>query len=149
MRRGGLRLIFRSKEAFFYLTNELEMPWGHKKGENIIIPSKIINRGKPYIRACLRGIFDTDGSLFYANKKGVKKYPTIEISTISYNLANQLKNILLADGFRVKFRIQNRTKLGFRVRYILSLNGKREVALWTNKIGSNNPRHSLKMLSIK
>ena len=69
------------------------MHFNKGKGRKIVIPEQIVN-DEQLLKFCLRGIVDTDGSLFLSNKSHRQDYPVVEISTTSKRLAYQLKNIL-------------------------------------------------------
>jgi len=73
-RERGLRLKAYSKLFVEFLINELNLPYNKEKGENIIIPKQIAQNPE-LLRYCLRGIVDTDGSLFLSNKSHRQDYP--------------------------------------------------------------------------
>ena len=135
-RERGLRLKVYSKLFIEFLINGLNMPSNKEKGQNIIIPKQIIENSE-LLRYCLRGIMDTDGSLFLSNKSHRQDYPTIEISTTSKKLALQLKEIL-SNKFRTGFRAYQPN--GFLTIYRLSLNGEEMIDKWFNEIGFSNQR---------
>jgi len=125
-RSGGLRLVIRSKSIFSSIKRHL--PNG-KRALSVEIPAGLDEK------AVLRGIFDTDGSIFFSRKPGVDKYPCIEISTISCKLAEQLVELLSELGFRPRIR----TDLRIHRVYIIALNGKNQARKWLADIGSSNP----------
>ena len=131
--RGGLRLKVRSKRIFNIL--EAHFPLG-KRAETAFIP-----KGIP-ITPALRGIFDTDGTIFFSKKPGVEKYPTIEITTISRVLALQIFQALQLMDFRVKIRSFKENHMTYKI----SLNGKKQVAKWLEKIGSSNQTKLSKLI---
>lgn len=125
VRPHELVLRTQSKKVFDFLTKELGLPYGDGKGRKVIIPTKILSSNWKILRCCIRGIADTDGSLFFAKKEGYRDdYPTIEISTTSRGLAEDLKRILKSRTFRIGSRKQVREKWGWNTRYIISLNGE-------------------------
>lgn len=138
VRSKGLRLRFYSKEFLEFLINELKMPFGKIKGKTVKIPNKIVSFGWEFIKKCIRGIADTDGSLFLANKGYRKDYPTIEISSISKNLVYQLKKILEEKDFRIGLRKNENVP---NTIYRLSINGEIMVKKWIEEIGFSNKRH--------
>ena len=133
----GLRLKFYSKAFLEYLVYTLNLPYNKNKGPNIYIPSQILENGS-FLRSCLRGIFDTDGSIFLADKGYRKDYPTLEINTTSSVLAYQLKEIL-SSKFRIGFCKHQRgdTLPLFKI----ALNGESMVRRWFEEIGSSNQKH--------
>lgn len=138
IRDRGLRLRIYSKEFVEFLIKDLEMPYGRIKGEIIKIPKKI--KTWDLIKPCLRGIVDTDGSVFVAKKSRAPNYPSIEITTASIILANQIRNKLLKKGFRVakiwKYQPKNKN---YRLTYKVPLNGKENIKMWLKEIGFSNP----------
>ena len=140
----GLRLRFYSKKFVEFLIFDLSMNYNKEKCLNISIPNKIFNNST-LLLPCLRGIVDTDGSLFLSNKSG-KVYPIIEISTISSKLANQLREIL-SKSFRIGFR--SYTPKNYNEIYRISLNGHLMVEKWFNLIGFSNFRNFQRFKKIK
>lgn len=132
----GIRIRVYSKSFVEFLIFKLEMHYNFGKAYNTAIPKEIL-KNKNLLYHCLRGIFDTDGSYFLANKGYRKDYPCIEISTCSKNLAKQIKENLSKE-FRVRTRVESKNKLDYNNRHIISLNGEKETQKWFNSIGSSN-----------
>lgn len=141
----GLRLRVSSKQFLEWLVHTLEMPYNKNKCLNIKIPSVIV-ADQELLFYCLRGIVDTDGSLFLSRKGPQKDYPCIEITTASKPLAMQLREILPAH-LRIGFR--NFTKNGFATIYKISINGDEMVDLWVKLIGFSNPRNGNRYIKLK
>jgi len=137
VRAKGLRMVFRSKEISDFLINYLRLPFGKGKCEKVRIP-EIILKDWNLAKHVLRGIMDTDGTIFVSKKPGIEKYPTMEITTTSPVLANQLREILLQQGFRVGNIRESLSKLSVRVAYRVPLYGKENVRKWLDKIGFSN-----------
>jgi len=135
----GLRIVINSKEAVSFLINELKLPFGEGKCEKVSIPNIILNDWN-LAKYTIRGIVDTDGSVFVAKKPGIDKYPSIEITTVSSKLALQLKNVLEKQGFRVaKIWAYQPKRKNRRIAYKVPLNGKKNIIKWINEIGFSNP----------
>ena len=137
IRAKGLRMVFRSKEISDFLVNYLKLPFGEGKCEKVKIP-EIILKDWNLTKHTIRGIMDTDGTIFVSKKPGVEKYPTMEITTTSPILAKQLREILLQQGFRVGNIRQSLSKLSVRVAYRVPLYGKENIRKWLDKIGFSN-----------
>ncbi|MDE1874326.1 MAG: hypothetical protein KGI04_04410 [Candidatus Micrarchaeota archaeon] len=60
-------LRLQSKEAFNTLT-KLGIPHGAGKARAIRIPSAIIKKGWKYSKCTIRGLWDTDGTVFFSKK---------------------------------------------------------------------------------
>ena len=134
----GIRIVVSSKNICNLFTENLGLSFGEGKCEKISIPSEILEDWF-LVRNVLRGIVDTDGSVFAVKKPRVMRYPSIEITTCSKKLANQIRKILLKRGFRVakiwKFKSKNSKRVGYRV----PLNGKKNLKKWLDEIGFSNP----------
>ena len=87
-RSGALRLVIRNKKLFKYLTEGVGIPSGAHKAERAEIPA--VFRGVAFPDFA-RGFFDTDGSIFFSEKYGSPRYPSIELTTKSGTLARQLQ----------------------------------------------------------
>ena len=121
-------IMFEYKEFAIFLNDYFHFPFG-KKGE-IKINTKIINSKKRLVNT-LRGLFDTDGCLYFTENNSEKRhYPIIEISTHSKSLLNQLKGIFTHMGFRVKI-----SHFGDSIK----LHGKENLIKWMEFIGTNHP----------
>lgn len=138
LRERGIRIVINSKKICNFLINELGIQNGSEKCKRIKIPEKIRENWK-LVRNTLRGIADTDGSVFAARKPGIEHYPSIEITTSSRVLAEQIREILSRKGFRVANIWQYKSKLSRRTTYKVPLNGKKNLKKWINEIGFSNP----------
>jgi len=135
----GLRIIISSKEIAQLLINNFDIPSG-KKSDKIFICDRIA-KDWDLTKHAIRGLVDTDGSVFVSKKPGVEKYPTIELNTTSKKLAMQLKEILESQGFRVT-KIWGRIPKGQEhclTEYKVCLNGQNNLKKWINEIGFSNP----------
>ena len=124
--QNRLDLIINSKAVFWYL-RMLGFPIGVKKNR-LTTPNWII-KNKDFIKSFLRGIFDTDGSLFFA-KRGTYKlneYPVIEIKMCDSKFIDQLSKLLSLLGFKSVKR-----------KYKIQLNGRELTEKWINEIGIRN-----------
>ncbi|MFA5987891.1 MAG: hypothetical protein WC797_04565 [Candidatus Paceibacterota bacterium] len=116
----ALLLRASGKELVNFLnTNGLHT--GNKLAQNLNIPNWIMNN-KSYRKACLRGLLDTDGSLFYEKhciKNKVYEYARLNFVTASPALANSVVEIMASLKLEPKLRrdgkavqIENKTKIG-------------------------------------
>lgn len=139
LRSGGLRIVFDSKEICEFLTKDLKMFHGKGKCQNILIPKEIYEDGD-LAKNTIRGIADTDGSIFVSKKPGIEKYPCIEITTTSKNLLNQLNELLINLGLRVTIRLEKRKNPNPNAipSYKLALNGRKNLEKWMEQIGFSN-----------
>lgn len=119
-----------------YFVESLGFPIGRKKNK-LKIPGWVFNK-KSYVRAFLRGLMETDGSLFFAKRGTYKtnKYPVMEIKCVDKNFMTEVKKAFNFIGFMPLFRecdegIHDNA-------YKVQLNGERWLNKWANEIGFNN-----------
>ncbi len=121
-----------SQALYEFKNKVLSLPSGEKI-HKIEIPSYILDsRNKEVYRACIRGLFDTDG--FVNIVKSKNSYPIISITIKSEKLMSQVKDML--------------TKLGFIPalnKWTLNLSGYAMVDKWVKEINSNNPKNLAKL----
>ena len=140
----AIRTRICSKDIFNSV-KEYGFPIGRK--EEISIPSWITNN-KLFFRRFIRGVFDTDGCLCLKQKEG-KKYPVISISSKSKSLLILIKSFLECckiSSYLDKYdsKIEMRTyKKDWNV-YKLQINGKKNISLFFDIIGSKNQRNLIK-----
>ncbi|MBI3623839.1 hypothetical protein HY212_07215 [Candidatus Pacearchaeota archaeon] len=137
VRDNGLRMIFRSKEVSDFLIGYLKLPFGKGKCEKVKIPEEIAKDWN-LVKYTIRGIMDTDGTVFVSKKPRVDKYPTMEITTTSQLLAEQLRRILLKQGFIVGNIRKSTSKLSKLPAYRVPLYGKENLRKWIREIGFSN-----------
>lgn len=137
VRANGLRMAFRSKEISNLFVNDLKLVYGKGKSERVIIPKEIANNWS-LAKHTIRGIMDTDGTVFVSKKPGIEKYPTMEITTNSYDLANQIRGALLSQNFRVGNIRKSISKSSKNPTYRVPLYGKENIRKWLKEIGFSN-----------
>lgn len=136
VRERGLRIVFRSKVISDFLIKDLKLPYGIGKCEKVQIPKEIYNDWN-LVKYTIRGIMDTDGTVFVSKKPGIEKYPTMEITTTSQVLAQQIHEILSERGYRLgKIREFSRPKV--RKVFRVALYGRENIRKWLKEIGFSN-----------
>ena len=138
VRARGLRVAIYSKDIVYRLVNYFKLPYGEAKSLNAQIPEQIFSNWK-LARHTIRGLFDTDGTVFVADKPGSPNYPSIEFATSSIVLAKQVKALLSANGFRVSNIWSYKSKNSTLTTHRLALNGRENLKRWLEKIGFSNP----------
>jgi hypothetical protein len=117
-----------SQALFEFKNKVLGIPYGEKK-ERIEIPKSILEtKNKEIYRACIRGLFDTDGCVNIVKSK--KNYPIISFTIKSKKLIEQTKDMLLKLGFIPTVH-----------KWTISVNGTTMLEKWIKEIGSNNPKN--------
>ena len=119
------------------MIKDLKLSYGKCKSEKVVIPKEIFDNWN-LAKHTIRGIMDTDGTVFVSKKPRIEKYPTLEITTNSFTLANQLRNILLNQDFRVGNIRKSLSKLSKSPAYRVPLYGKENLRKWIRKIGFSN-----------
>tara|TARA_Y100000310_G_C20701809_1_gene830651 strand:- start:5198 stop:5929 length:732 start_codon:yes stop_codon:yes gene_type:complete len=139
-----INLIYCSKEIVVFKKN-LGLPMGKKI--NIIIP-KWIFKEKEFIKKCVRGIVDTDGSLRFRKpfKSKIHSYPSLKVSNNSEPLIQQINNIFLDFGLTPSINIE-----GIKIRrpnklYNVNLNGVKNLEKYIKIFGFSNYKHFKKYL---
>lgn len=126
-----------SKDIFNLLTKRFQFKPG-KKSHSVTIPKEIISAKRYYKFAVLRGIFDTDGNVFFDKRKRYKQdYPRITLKIASEPLFNQIRSILKED-----FTIYTATKIDeTRVYYEIIIYGHSQLKKWIKLVGFSNKKH--------
>lgn len=120
-------LIISSKQLVnFFITNELKS--GSKIRNQVTIPSWI-KENNSYLKACLRGLYDTDGSVYKLTNQN-----TYQICFTNYNntLLNDVRNSLLSLGINVSKITKGRD---------IMITKKTELRKFLKEIGFRNSRH--------
>ncbi len=138
LREHCIRITVNSKPVFLELTQKYNLPFGEGKSYKTFIP-ECIARDWKFAKHAIRGLIDTDGTIFTADKRGAPNYPSIEITTSSLRLARQLRNILLARDFRVANIWEDKARNNAGPSYKVPLNGHENVHKWMHEIGFSNP----------
>ncbi|MFH2021620.1 MAG: LAGLIDADG family homing endonuclease [archaeon] len=127
--------------VYFYsqaMVKFLTLQGYYKLRTKVIVPIWIF-KSKLYTCGFLRGLYDTDGCIFRSDKRGSPGYPCIELTTISFELANQVKESLLRFEFRVPNIRSYVYKHSVNPSYKVSLYGFANVYRWNKMISFSNP----------
>ena len=117
----------------------LGFPLGPKN--NVRMPAAVTDAG--FGSDFLRGFLETDGCVYPENKYG-KKYPRIELSTISEPLSSELSSVIRKQGISCSVWRQTYDN-GWKPIYRVSARGKANAKRWLEKIGTNHPRQREKL----
>lgn len=130
--KNGCYVEIGSKAIFHFLNKDIGIERGKK--DHIKIPEKIL-KDTSNLKACLRGLFDTDGELkFYRKNKQLPYYPQLRLVTSSRELKNQVvKSLIKLDLYPSVYINKDRN-------YEFNICGKDKLYRWMNMIGSKNPR---------
>ena len=128
-----------SQALVSFKASVLKLPLGFKR--DFDAPKFVLKR-EDYMRSFVRGVFDTDGTLYLMKRHGTL-YPRIELTTISHLFAQRLYKILKLLNFRVTIGsfngIGNRHKT-----YRVSTRGREMLNRWMGEISPHNPKFTVK-----
>lgn len=131
--KRAIRLRFHSKFLFRLFTERFQFHKG-VKSHTVCVPEEILCSGEKNVFAVVRGIFDTDGCVFFDKRKIYKKpYPRITLQVVSRPLYLNLKEILGA-YFKVHSAELKRA-------YCIEVYGHKQLEAWMSLIGFSNQRH--------
>lgn len=115
------------------------------KSMDVSIPNKILKDNK-FTIACLRGIFNADGSIYNRYSKAYKghnriysDYKVIQIKSNSKLLIQQVKIILNNNSIRSNKIIIDREA------YVIRVTNQKEIAKFISTVGMNHPHHLERM----
>ena len=137
-------LKFRPKENVFYLMmnssvifdffrEKFDFPAGSKDKFN----TSKFPASWEYQKDVIRGIFDTDGSIYFDKSNKYKyPYPIIDITSKNSELLSWLEDCLKRNGFPV-----------FSGRRTVRLKGRKNIEKWFGEINPSNQKHWRRLLS--
>ncbi|MBN2421430.1 hypothetical protein JXB27_04090 [Candidatus Woesearchaeota archaeon] len=124
--------------------------YGLKSGKKtfVEIPKSILENKKTHI-PFLRGLFDTDGSIFFqksnSTKNPIHKFPRITLVSTSHLLIEQVANILLSLGYSPKIQKPSKGKRDKNPSHRLSIHRRQDTAKWIEETGFSSPKHLTKI----
>lgn len=111
---------------------------------NIKIPDEILLNQK-LLKRFIRGLFDTDGNLFFDKNRSAKTpkndRPTIKLGTVSKKLVNQVFNALKLFGLHPRMKKPYKGKRDKNFVYTVLLYRKLDIEFFIREIGFKNPKH--------
>lgn len=122
-----------SKKIFLFLES-IGMPKGKKK--NLSIPLWI-KYDSAYLKAFIRGVYDTDGSIILRKRK----QNSVSLKMKSKVLVNEIKEALEQNDYFIAHNIEKRDdERGFSsTTYCIRINRKEMIKRFMQEIGSSNP----------
>jgi len=128
-----IRLTVHAKEFYELLTKRFGLKAG-KKVYSVTIPLEIMNsKERSHANACIRGIFDTDGTVFYDKRKSYKEpYIRMGLHMESKELIKQVHKLLNDQGIRSTVTADFKR---------LQINGVHECKKFVKEIGFSNSRN--------
>ncbi len=135
----SLRLVCNSKELVEFIMNNLEV-----SNKNKTFNAKIAEEFLDWeiARHILRGLFESDGCLYFSKgKRRMPYYPRLEIKTSSEKLIEQIIIVLQKQNFRV-----HRRRCGSPHTFGVYISGSKMIEKWVNEIGFGSYRNFSKYL---
>ncbi len=134
-----------SKRVFSFF-EKLGFPVGLKG--NLDIPNEILSDNQLAL-ACVRGIFDTDGSIYsryskqYPSHRKKYNYKNIEFKMNSQNVIFRIKEVLDSNGIKTTNIRKNRKA------HVLNIINQQSVNLFFKLVNPSNPYHKERFLNLK
>ncbi|MBU0958849.1 MAG: hypothetical protein KKB31_02770 [Nanoarchaeota archaeon] len=141
---------FVTTNSNFKIFNEFGFPYG-KKSLIVQVP-KLILDGKNKELSCrfLRGLFDTDGGIYFTSRRTLKNYlkfkrrlnyyPLIRFTTVSRALSEQIVFLLRKLGFdKVNVHSFQPKDRKDNYKFVVYMSGREALERFFNEIGSKNP----------
>jgi hypothetical protein len=124
LKAGGIRVNVYSKRLFDFLVDRMQMPYGE---QNKFIPDYLL-RDINFIKSVLRGIFDTDGSVYLSSKKKI-------VNIKSKCLRRDIKVML--DALKIKYHESGEN---------INITNHNDVKKFLSSVGSSNLKNIIKVI---
>lgn len=135
---NALRFNLYSKELFDLITKRFNISAG-RKSLTVLLPQEILDSKPSIIKACLRGLYDAEGCVFFDKRKAYKKpYVRIAIHMNNLKILNQVNEILKSFGIYCNF-------CKIKDNLALTIYGEEQVRKFVKEIGFSNPKHLNKL----
>ncbi|QQG39218.1 MAG: hypothetical protein HYS32_02075 [Candidatus Woesearchaeota archaeon] len=125
--------VYKNSKSLVFTLNKYGLVSGNKKSKGAKIPPWIFSN-KSYLRACLRGIIDTDGCVYPRNNTNL--YPNIWVSSAIPSLRISITKAFNKLGFSLSSWKEGRNYASIRRRS--------EVERYYKEIGFSNPKHLIR-----
>lgn len=129
--KNTIRLTISSRQLVEWFV-QMGLTVGDKIKQNMKIPDRIL-RNKNYLRACLRGLFDTDGCIYY-HRHYVRghEYNDVgwEFRSLSKNFLSTFNGYLLKNNYRAKLGAER-----------VDLYRCADIQRYFEEVGSHNIKH--------
>lgn len=125
------RIVVSRRNVVHFLHDE-GLPLGNKVRQQCDIPAWILNN-TPYARACVRGLVDTDGSIYqhrYRSKDTQYSYTKLSSTNYSRPLLRTVAQIMKGAGLHARF-----------TNHDVRLDSQEDLARYLKLFGTHNPKH--------
>lgn len=133
----ALNISVSRRDLVLFCIEKLDLPLGNKIKHRIDIPQWILEN-KKFLARCIRGLVDTDGSVFWERHKGniLYAYPRLNFTSSSPPLVQSVFIALTNLGLSPVIRRGGRS---------VQIEKKKEIWDYWRTIGSSNPKHQRKL----
>lgn len=134
----AVKLVISRIKLVRFCNTVLGLHIGNKLKQGLDVPDWIKNNPK-FQTACLRGLIDTDGCIFYERhkiKNKIYSYPRLNFVSFSPQLIHSVYNILKTLGLSAKIRRQGKS---------VQLENKDEIMYYLKTVGTHNPKHEKRL----
>jgi len=144
--KSELNLMYGSMAVFYFKSKILGLPVGPKYRARI--PDVLLDSNdKSFYSACLRGLFDTDGSLsFGKNARSEYSDPILNFSTCSPSLASGTTRLLKNLGFRFYSSVYQSKQMRRVPLHLIWIKGRKQLHYWMMRVGFANLSKNTKFL---
>lgn len=131
---NGLRFNLYSKQLFNLITKRFKISAG-RKSQTVLIPEEILKSKPEILKACIRGIYDAEGCVFFDKRKSyTKPYLRIDLHMNNAGILKQICNILCDFGIKGSLvTIPNNQRV--------IVYGEKQTKKFIKEIGFSNPKH--------
>jgi len=123
-------MIYKNSKSIMHTLKYYGLKYGNKKLNKTKIPNWII-QNKEYLKYCIKGIVDTDGSVYLKNKTNL--YPNISISSRISTIRKSITLAFVKLNFETSNWNENSSDICIRKRIF--------VEKYYKEIGFGNPKH--------
>lgn len=130
-----------SKAIAHYKRDLVGLPVGSKEKLNGM-PS-FVKKKRTLLINCIRGIVDTDFSLFFYKKGGLYSHPAISCTMSNKHLVLDLESAIKGLGFvtSARYDVQRKRNGREHIEHVLTICGKDQLKKFVEIIGFWNPKH--------
>ena len=139
---GNFIRIFMNGKDICQLLAHLKFPRG-RKGKFLVIP-RCFSKDKKLLISLIRGLFDTDGSLYFETTSKYKSYtyPRLRIKIVNCPAIDDINSFLISIGFSTYRDLERQEGRSLRGR--IRISGRSMLEKWVKTINFHNPYHSIK-----
>lgn len=129
--------IIVQRKALVEFCQKIGLRIGNKLKQGLDFPDWIL-KNPNFTKSCIRGLFDTDGSIFihkYKIKNKIYFYPKISFTSASKNLIKSMSRALIKLGFNVRISKSSKD---------IIIEDQKHVKKYLKTIGSHNQKYWIK-----